>query len=34
MEGQLVLNDAGLIIVTALAGHGIAFMLGDHVRQH
>jgi DNA-binding transcriptional LysR family regulator len=33
-EGQLVFNDAGLIMSAALAGHGIAFMLEDHVREH
>lgn len=33
-EGQLVFNDAGLIVAAALAGHGIAFMVEDHVTQH
>jgi DNA-binding transcriptional LysR family regulator len=33
-QGQLVFNDAGLIVAAALAGHGIAFMLEDHVREH
>jgi len=30
-EGQLVFNDADLIVAAALAGHGIGFMLEDHV---
>jgi len=33
-EGQLVFNDADLILAAALAGHGIAFMLEDHVTDH
>lgn len=33
-EGQLVFNDAQLIITAALAGHGIAFMIEDHVLNH
>lgn len=33
-EGQLIFNDADLIVAAALAGHGIAFMLEDHVTQH
>ncbi len=33
-EGQLVFNDADLIVAAALAGHGIAFMLEDHVASH
>jgi DNA-binding transcriptional LysR family regulator len=32
-EGQLVFNDAGLIMEAALAGHGIAFMIEDHVTE-
>ena len=31
VEGQLVLNDVDLTIDAALAGHGIAFMIEDHV---
>lgn len=30
-EGQLVFNDVDLIAVAAMAGHGIAFMIEDHV---
>lgn len=30
-EGQLVFNDADLIVAAALAGHGIGFMIEDHV---
>jgi DNA-binding transcriptional LysR family regulator len=30
-EGQLVFNDVQLIITAALAGHGVAFMIEDHV---
>jgi DNA-binding transcriptional LysR family regulator len=33
-EGQLVFNDVDLITAAALAGHGIAFMLEDHVSRH
>ena len=33
-KGQLVFNDAGLIVAAALKGHGIAFMLENHVTQH
>jgi DNA-binding transcriptional LysR family regulator len=33
-EGQLVFNDADLIKAAALAGHGIAFMIEDHVTDH
>jgi DNA-binding transcriptional LysR family regulator len=33
-EGQLVFNDAQLIITAALSGHGIAFMIEDHVLNH
>lgn len=33
-QGQLVFNDAGLIVAAALAGHGIGFMLEDHVTGH
>ncbi len=33
-EGQLVFNDADLIVAAALAGHGIGFMLEDHVARH
>lgn len=33
-QGQLVFNDINLIVEAALAGHGIAFMLEDHVRDH
>ncbi|TAJ26641.1 LysR family transcriptional regulator [Bosea sp. (in: a-proteobacteria)] len=33
-EGQLVFNDAHLIVTAALAGHGIAFMVEDHVLSH
>lgn len=33
-EGQLVFNDADLIVTAALSGHGIAFMLEDHVANH
>jgi len=33
-EGQLVFNDAQLIITAALAGHGIAFMIENHVINH
>jgi DNA-binding transcriptional LysR family regulator len=31
VEGQLVLNDVDLIVSAAMAGHGIAFMVEDHV---
>jgi len=31
VEGQLVLNDVALAVDAAIAGHGIAFMLEDHV---
>ena len=34
VDGQLVLNDVDLIMAAALAGHGIAFMLEDHVTEH
>lgn len=30
-EGQLVFNDVDLIAAAAVAGHGIAFMIEDHV---
>jgi DNA-binding transcriptional LysR family regulator len=33
-EGQLVFNDADLIVAAARAGHGIAFMIEDHVTAH
>ena len=33
-KGQLVFNDAQFIITAALAGHGIAFMIEDHVLNH
>jgi len=33
-EGQLVFNDVTLILEATLAGHGIAFMLEDHVKNH
>jgi DNA-binding transcriptional LysR family regulator len=33
-EGQLIFNDADLIIAAALSGRGIAFMIEDHVTQH
>lgn len=33
-EGQLVFNDPDLIVTAALSGHGIAFMLEDHVANH
>lgn len=33
-DGQLVFNDADLIIAAALSGHGIAFMVEDHVTNH
>lgn len=33
VEGQLVFNDVDLIVGAAVAGHGIAFMLEDHVAQ-
>jgi len=33
-EGQLVFNDADLIVGASLAGHGIAFMIEDHVTKH
>jgi len=33
-QGQLVFNDINLIVKAALAGHGIAFMLEDHVEDH
>lgn len=32
-EGQLIFNDADLIVAAALAGHGIGFMLEDHVSR-
>ena len=34
VEGQLVLNDVDLIVNAAVAGHGIAFMIEDHVAKH
>jgi DNA-binding transcriptional LysR family regulator len=34
VEGQLVFNDVDLIVAAALAGHGIAFLLEDHVAPH
>ncbi|WP_215751311.1 MULTISPECIES: LysR family transcriptional regulator [unclassified Gluconobacter] len=33
-KGQLVFNDINLIVEAAVAGHGIAFMLEDHVKDH
>lgn len=33
-EGQLVFNDADLIVAAAVAGHGVAFMIEDHVTRH
>lgn len=33
VEGQLVLNDVDLIAEAAVAGHGIAFVIEDHVAQ-
>lgn len=33
-EGQLVFNDADLIVAAALAGHGIAFTIEGHVTRH
>lgn len=33
-KGQLVFNDINLIVEAAVAGHGIAFMLEDHVKKH
>ena len=33
-KGQLVFNDINLIVEAAVAGHGIAFMLEDHVKEH
>lgn len=33
-EGQFVFNDADLIVAAALSGHGIAFMLEDHVTRY
>lgn len=33
VEGQLVFNDVHLMIAAATAGHGIAFMLEDHVKR-
>lgn len=32
--GQLVFNDAHLMVAATLAGHGIAFMLEDHVSRY
>jgi len=34
VQGQLVFNDVDLIVSAALAGHGIGFLLEDHVRLH
>ncbi|MCH7862862.1 MAG: hypothetical protein IH998_14560 [Proteobacteria bacterium] len=34
VEGQFVFNDVDLIMTAALAGHGIAFLLEDHVNSH
>ncbi|WHU02508.1 MULTISPECIES: LysR family transcriptional regulator [unclassified Sphingomonas] len=34
VEGQFVFNDVDLIMTAALAGHGIAFLLEDHVTSH
>ena len=34
VEGQLVLNDVDLIVNAAIAGHGIGFLLQDHVSKH
>lgn len=34
VEGQFVFNDADLIVEAALLGHGIAFMVEDHVMEH
>jgi DNA-binding transcriptional LysR family regulator len=33
-EGQLVFNDADLIVAATLGGHGVAFMIEDHVTRH
>jgi DNA-binding transcriptional LysR family regulator len=33
VDGQLVLNDVDLIVAAAVAGHGIAFMVEDHVAK-
>jgi DNA-binding transcriptional LysR family regulator len=33
-EGQLVFNDTDLVKRAALAGHGIAFLIEDHVSAH
>jgi len=33
-QGQLVFNDINLIVKAALTGHGIAFMLEDHVKGY
>ncbi|GBR60354.1 LysR family transcriptional regulator [Gluconobacter thailandicus F149-1 = NBRC 100600] len=33
-QGQLVFNDINLIVKAALTGHGIAFMLEDHVKDY
>lgn len=34
VKGQLVFNDVDLIVSAALAGHGIGFLIEDHVRSH
>lgn len=34
VEGQFVFNDPDLIVAAALAGHGIAFAIEDHVARH
>ncbi len=34
VEGQLVLNDVDLIVDAAIAGHGIGFLLQDHLAKH
>lgn len=33
VDGQMVLNDVDLIVDAAMAGHGIAFMIEDHVAR-
>ena len=34
VDGHLVFNDMDLVIDAALAGHGIAFTIEDHVTSH
>lgn len=34
VDGHLVLNDMDLVVEAAVAGHGIAFSLEDHVAHH